>query len=321
MTGMIERVNQRTQMVGQNRLELLLFSMEGNQLFGINVFKVKEVLPCPKLTHLPNSTPEVRGVAHVRGQTIPIIDIRMATGGLPMENISHCHVIVTEYNKVIQGFLVSSVDRIVNLNWDIVHAPPEKAGKENYLIAVSQIGDQLVEILDVEKILFQLTKTEPNYRSMYAFDFQAQQKALGLSLKVLIADDSSVARKQLLRCLEPIGLDVVAFEDGQKTLNHLQEMIAQGKNPMDEYLMLISDIEMPEMDGYTLVSSIRGNAEMRDMFIILHSSLSGVFNEAMVKKAGANEFIAKFEPARVIDLVANRFYETTGLKLLKDESL
>jgi two-component system chemotaxis response regulator CheV len=121
MTGVLHSVNQRTQLVGQNRLELLLFSLGDRQLYGINVFKVKEVLQCPRLNEIPKRHPVVRGVAHIRGSTIPIMDMRQATGASRLENTRKCFVIITEYNRSTQGFLVSAVERIVNLNWSAIH--------------------------------------------------------------------------------------------------------------------------------------------------------------------------------------------------------
>ena len=117
MAGVMDSVNQRTQLVGQNRLELLLFRLDGNQLYGINVFKVKEVLQCPKLTIMPKSSPVVRGVANIRGGTIPILDLAMATGRVGLDDLKNSFVIITEYNTKVQGFLVRSVERIVNMNW------------------------------------------------------------------------------------------------------------------------------------------------------------------------------------------------------------
>ena len=161
MAGVLDSVNQRTQLVGQNRLELLLFRLRGKQIYGINVFKVKEVLQCPKLTMLPQRHPVVRGVAHVRGGTIPIMDMGMATGqqGIPAEEIPECFVIITEYNRKTQGFLVSGVERIVNLNWGDMQPPPKGAGPNSYLTAVTRIEDTLIEIIDVEKILAEVAPT------------------------------------------------------------------------------------------------------------------------------------------------------------------
>ncbi len=304
MAGILDSVNQRTQLVGQNRLELLLFRLDSSQLYGINVFKVKEVLQCPKLTIMPKSSPVVRGVANIRGGTIPILDLSMATGRRGLDDLKNSFVIITEYNSKIQGFLVQSVERIVNMNWEEIHPPPKGTGREHYLTAVTRVDKQLVEIIDVEKILAEVSPTNEAI-SDGVIDVPTQSKAV--SKRVLICDDSSVARKQVVRCLETVGVEVVALNDGREAYNYLLNMVQEGKSPERELLMLISDIEMPEMDGYTLTAEIRNDPRMQKLHIILHTSLSGVFNQAMVKKVGADDFLAKFKPdelaARVIDRI------------------
>ncbi len=304
MAGILDSVNQRTQLVGQNRLELLLFRLDSSQLYGINVFKVKEVLQCPKLTIMPKSSPVVRGVANIRGGTIPILDLSMATGRRGLDDLKNSFVIITEYNSKIQGFLVQSVERIVNMNWEEIHPPPKGTGREHYLTAVTRVDKQLVEIIDVEKILAEVSPTNEAI-SDGVIDVATQSKAV--SKRVLICDDSSVARKQVVRCLETVGVEVVALNDGREAYNYLLNMVQEGKSPERELLMLISDIEMPEMDGYTLTAEIRNDPRMQKLHIILHTSLSGVFNQAMVKKVGADNFLAKFKPdelaARVIDRI------------------
>ncbi|MEQ7919569.1 chemotaxis protein CheV [Xanthomonas sp. WHRI 1810A] len=300
----MDSVNQRTQLVGQNRLELLLFRLEGKQLYGINVFKVKEVLQCPKLTHLPRSSPIVRGIANIRGGTIPILDLAMATGAPALASTDNAFVIITEYNTKIQGFLVHSVERIVNMNWEDIHPPPRGTGRDHYLTAVTRLDDQLVEIIDVEKILAEVAPVSENI-SVGVVDAETQHKAL--SLKVLTVDDSSVARKQVTRCLQTVGVEVTALNDGRQALEFLRKLVDEGKKPEEEFLMMISDIEMPEMDGYTLTAEIRSDPRMQKLHIVLHTSLSGVFNQAMVKKVGADDFLAKFRPddlaARVVDRI------------------
>lgn len=304
MAGLMDSVNQRTQLVGQNRLELLLFRLEGPQLYGINVFKVKEVLQCPKLTIMPKASRVVRGVANIRGGTIPILDLSLATGRAALSDLQNSFVIITEYNTKIQGFLVRSVERIVNMNWEGIHPPPKGTGRDHYLTAVTRLDDQLVEIIDVEKILAEVAPTS-EVISAGVIDEQTQSKAV--SLKVLICDDSSVARKQVIRCLQAVGVEVIALNDGRQTLDYLKAMVAEGRRPEDELLMLISDIEMPEMDGYTLTAEIRSDPRLQKLHILLHTSLSGVFNNAMIKKVGADDFLAKFRPddlaARVVDRV------------------
>jgi two-component system chemotaxis response regulator CheV len=309
MAGVMDSVNQRTQLVGQNRLELLLFRLNSKQLYGINVFKVKEVLQCPKLTIMPKSNPVVRGVANIRGGTIPILDLAMATGSAPLANIENSFVIITEYNTKVQGFLVQSVERIVNMNWEEIHPPPRGAGRDHYLTAVTQLDGQMVEIIDVEKVLAEVAPTS-EVISAGVLNAKTQERAV--SMRVLTCDDSSVARKQITRCLETVGVEVVAFNDGRQALDHLKAMVKEGKKPEEEFLMLISDIEMPEMDGYTLTAEIRADPGMQKLHIILHTSLSGVFNQAMVKKVGADDFLAKFRPDDLASRVADRINLVSG---------
>jgi len=303
MAGVLDSVNQRTQLVGQNRLELLLFRLDGNQLYGINVFKVKEVLQCPKLTIMPKSSPVVRGVANIRGGTIPILDLAMATGRPGLDDLKNSFVIITEYNTKVQGFLVRSVERIVNMNWEEIHPPPKGTGRDHYLTAVTRVDKHLVEIIDVEKILAEVAPMSESI-SAGVIDVETQSKAI--SKHVLIVDDSSVARKQVTRCLQTIGVEVTALNDGREALDYLRKMVEEGKQPERELLLLISDIEMPEMDGYTLTAEIRADPRMQKLHILLHTSLSGVFNQAMVKKVGADDFLAKFRPDDLASRVVER---------------
>ncbi|MCB1726817.1 MAG: purine-binding chemotaxis protein CheW, partial [Gammaproteobacteria bacterium] len=117
MAGVLDGVDMRTKLAGHNRLELLLFRLGGRQRFGINVFKVQEVIQCPPLTVVPQSHPVVLGIANMRGKTIAIMDLAMAIGAPALGDPRDRFVIVTEYNRKVQGFLVDSVDRIVNMNW------------------------------------------------------------------------------------------------------------------------------------------------------------------------------------------------------------
>ena len=158
MASILDSVNQRTQMVGQNRLELLMFNLNGRQRFGINVFKVREVLQCPELTEVPRQTSAIKGMAHIRGETIPVLDLSEAIGRstVPQQERNKCFLIVAEYNKRTLAFLVRQVDRILNTQWDQIMAPPKEIGNENYLTAVFEYEKKLVEILDVEQILADL---------------------------------------------------------------------------------------------------------------------------------------------------------------------
>lgn len=303
MAGLLETVDSRTQLAGKNRLELLLFRFADKQRYGINVFKVREILKCPPLSHLPGSHPVVRGVANVRGKSISILDLARATGLQALENLEQAYVIITEYNGRTQGFLVSAVEHIVNLNWERIHPPPGASGRHNYLTAVTNVNGALVEIIDVEKVL---NEVSPVAEQLSEATLDAALRQQASCFKVLIVDDSCVARRQVSRCLQAIGVQVLACNDGGQALGMLNTMLAEGKQPPKELLMMICDIEMPEMDGYTLTAQVRANSQLASLHIVLHTSLSGAFNEAMVKKVGADQFLAKFRPDELAGLVTAR---------------
>jgi len=267
----------------------------GRQRYGINVFKVKEVLQCPKLTSMPNLHRLVKGVAHIRGHTVSVIDLSLAIGGRPTTDIDKAFVVIAEFNRTIQAFLVSSVERIINMHWEAILPPPEGAGKAHYLTAVTNIDNELVEILDVEKILAEIAPVDETMDSAISQEIAQAEVEKPIVRRILIADDSTVARKQVERAITSIGFEVVSVKDGKEAYEKLMEMASEG-SIYDQISLVISDIEMPEMDGYTLTAEIRRHAELKDLYVILHSSLSGVFNQAMVERVGANAFIAKFNP-------------------------
>jgi len=316
MAGVMDSVNQRTQLVGQNRLELLLFRLGGDQIYGINVFKVKEVLQCPALTEIPKRNPTVRGIAHIRGGTISIMDMNHATGHGPLDDIANCFVIITEYNRSTQGFLVRGVERIVNMNWEDIHPPPKGAGPDNYLTAVTEVDGKLVEIIDVEKILSEVSPVDEGVSDGVIEDGIAERV---VQKHILVVDDSAIARKQIQRVIESMGIKVTLRKDGREAIEYLESMIADGLTPSSELILIISDIEMPEMDGYTFTAEVRGNPQLKDLHIILHTSLSGVFNEAMVKKVGADDFLAKFSPDDLARCVSERVSAMTGESILEED--
>ena len=300
MAGLLNGVDLRTQMTGQNRLKLLMFRLSGRQQFGINVFKVKEVVHCPSLTEIAGSNPVIRGVASLRGYNIPVMDLSHAVGGPMMGDPKSYFVIITEYNCQMLGFLVGSVDRILNMTWETILPPPKTLGRGTYMTAVTQVGDELVEILDVEKVLSEVLGIDETITG------SIEESGANLrKMKILVVDDSVVARKQIQRVLDEIGIATVLTKDGREAIDQLREWADEGKVG-DWLAMVISDIEMPKMDGYSLVSSIREDSRLADLHIIMHSSLSGVFNETMVRKMGADHFLAKFNPDELAGMVTER---------------
>ena len=303
MAGILDTVDQRTQLVGENRLEILMFRLTGRQLFAINVFKVQEVLQLPHLTLMPQRHRCVCGVINLRGQTIPVIDLSQAIGMRPIVPEQNSTIIVTEYNRSVQAFLVGSVDRIVNLNWESILPPPGGAGRAHYLTAITRVDDQLVEIIDVEKVLAEIVPYDTRIAAERLAD-PVLARARGR--EVLLVDDSSVAISQLRDTLVQFGLKLHTASDGLKALRMLQKWADAGEVLTDRLLMVFTDAEMPEMDGYRLTTEIRNDPRLRNLYVVLHTSLSGSFNEAMVKKVGCDNFLSKFQPDKLVDVVRDR---------------
>ena len=298
MPGILDGVDQRTKLAGHNRLELLMFRLTDRQRFGINVFKVQEVIRCPALTQIPNSHPVVKGVANMRGKNITVIDLSMAIGGASLGSGDGNFVIITEYNRRVQGFLVGAVDRIVNMNWEEIMPPPKGGAGNSYMTAVTEVEDELVEIIDVEKVLKEIVGGSEIVSEGIIDDAGDHRKH-----HVLVADDSSVARNQVKRVLDQLGVETTVVNDGKQAFDQLKTWLAEGKD-LDEFLgLIISDVEMPQMDGYTLTAEIRKHPAMANLHVILHTSLSGIFNQAMIQKVGADQFLAKYEPDELAAMV------------------
>jgi len=302
MSKLLDSVDQRTQLVGENRLELLMFQLAGRQLFALNVFKIQEVLKVPALTALPHSDPHIVGVTHLRDQTISVIDLSAAIGGRPLRDMENCNLIVTEYNRTVQAFLVGAVDRIVNLNWELILPPPKGSGRNHFLTAITRLDENIVEILDVERVLAEIIPYETRV-SEEVVDNELVEYASTHDVKVLMADDSSTAFRQASGTMTNIGIETIYRQDGLRLLQFLKDETARGVNVPDRYLMLITDAEMPEMDGYRLTHEIRSDPALKDLHVILHTSLSGNFNKAMVEKVGCDDFLSKFQPDELAEKV------------------
>ncbi|WP_417594499.1 chemotaxis protein CheV [Oceanospirillum sp.] len=311
MSKLLNTVNQRTQLAGENRLELLLFRLEDKQLYGINVFKVKKIITCPALNEMPHRHPIALGVANTMDGPLPILDLKLAIGHGSSVKVRGNSVIVAEYNRKMQGFLVHKVEHIINIEWSEIHPPPRSVGKEHYLTAISKYGDEIIEIIDVEKIIaeimpFNETVNNPLTEALDSAYEKQSEEGTAPNKNVLVVDDSVVARNQIKRCLEAVGFTCTLLKNGLEAYQHLEEITVSGRHPNDEYLMMISDIEMPEMDGYTLTRRVKENPDMKDLYTLLHTSLSGVFNKAMVEKVGADDFIAKFDANELANAVLER---------------
>lgn len=306
--NLLNRIDQRTRLAGHNRLALLLFRLGGRQLFGVNVFKVQEVLRRPPLFQLPGLPPQFAGAADVRGRSVPVLDLGLAIGHperLADDDAATQYLVVTEFNRSVQGFLVSDVERIVNIAVEDIHPPPDLGAESTYLTAVTRFQGELIQVIDVESVLADITQA----RMDATLEPEMALPPSAPRMQVLVVDDSRVARQQIRSVLDQLGVGVTLLSDGKQALDHLLQVHASGEDPVARYAMVISDIEMPAMDGYTLTTEIRRHPALAGLYVLLHTSLSGVFNNAMVEKVGANAFVAKYSPHELAEHILARLNE------------
>ncbi len=298
-TKLMDSIDARTKLAGSNKMELLLFSLGTHETFGINVFKVREVSPTPPITLTPNMPAGVEGVISLRGSIIPVITLAsfIKLEGAP-PGIGET-MIVTEFSRHTQGFLVESVDRIIRVDWDRVK-PPENmlAGQDGMITAITELDDgRLVSILDVERVLVEVLgeKPVPNLPRM-----DAQNE-----LTVFFADDSAVARKEIVSVLDKIGVKYIQANDGleawDKLVSMAKRVAAEHGNMKNLVQLILVDAEMPEMDGYVLTRNIKSDSRFAGIPVIMHSSLSSEANRTMGQRVGVDAYVAKFDPAVLAD--------------------
>ena len=315
MSNLIQSVDDRTRLAGTNRLEILLFSLGKDEatgreeVFGINVFKVREVLNVPEITHAPDVPPGVEGMVSLRGTMIPVIKLahfcEIEVSSPP--NI----LIVAEYNKNMLGFLVHSVEHILRMDWNQIKVPPAMMANRmgGLITAVSELEDgRIVMILDVEKILAETTQSDEEEKLLYQ-DIATVEEPKTL----LFADDSSVARKQIAKTLEKMGLNYFSAYNGKEAWDRLKELKQQALEqnvPITSLIQaVLTDVEMPEMDGYVLTRHIKEDPVLRELPVIMHSSLSAEANINLGRAVGADHYVAKFHPAELHKTIRRAFGE------------
>lgn len=284
-----------------DRLDLLLFDLYGRQRFGINVLKVQEIVPCPALIRIPDSHPAIRGVAHLRGRAVSVIDLAAALGrGRIPDEAGPCWVIVTQFNRSHQGLLVGRVDRIVERPWQSVLPPPRGSGRNSYMSGVTEIERELVQILDVERVLAEVTGIgEPELQGQETPRLRAPEA------RVLVVDDSTVARAHTGRILDQLGLGYTMARDGREALDVLDQLGVHGDQNPAGIAMVISDIEMPELDGYALTKALRQRGHLEGLYVLLHTSLNGSINLERAKRCGADAVLTKFVAEELAQEVLN----------------
>lgn len=289
--GLLDQVDARTNLAGTNKMEILLFGLGSGEKFGINVFKIKEVCHAGKITRTPNMPAGVDGIVSLRGHVMPVLNLANFMGISPTEN--HHTMMVAEYSNHILGFLVKEVDRIIRVDWDKVRATEGMLSDKGALItAITELPDgSLISILDVEQILANAFGD--------AVVGNVERVQSDRELCVFFADDSMVARRKIAEVLDKMGVKHIQANNGHEAWERLRAMadVAQstGTNLHDQFQVILTDAEMPEMDGYVLTQHIKADRRFDGIPIVMHSSLSSDANRAMGRRAGVDHYVSKFD--------------------------
>lgn len=309
MSELLKNIDARTRLAGTNKLEILLFSLGTDlrtgrtETFGINVFKVREVMRTPQITAAPDMPAAVKGMVSLRGVLVPVVDLSEFIG---MQTETPREImIVTEYNGHTQGFLVESVDTILRLDWAKMRVPPEMltANMGGLVTAVTELADgRLVMLLDVERILSETARYDDDMVFTHIEPIGKE------GLTVLYADDSSVARGQIEKTLNALGIRGMMAMNGRQAWDELQKIAdyaeSSGRTVKDYVQLVLTDVEMPEMDGYILTKSIKSDARFNGVPVIMHSSLSSMSNQQLGRSVGVDEYVPKFEPQRLAETLS-----------------
>lgn len=302
--------------VGTNEMELVVFRMfstEGEAAeameYGVNVAKVREIIPMPTLTKVPDMPPYAEALTEVRGEVIPIVDLGKWMKLAPPDTLSiRPKVIVLEMLGTTVGMIVHEVERIRRIKWDQIKPPPAllQAKHGGRVTGVTKIdeGDSLLLILDLESVISDIGALMPKHQiAVEEIERVGQRKLKGT---VLIADDSSVARKILKDTLENVGLHIIEAVDGKQALEVLNEFLQKiGDTPITDFVhLVITDVEMPEMDGLTFTKRVKGNPRLQSLPIVVNTSLSGEENREKATLVGADGYLVKFDVTKLIQEIS-----------------
>jgi two-component system chemotaxis response regulator CheV len=273
---------------------LLLFKLTQLQNFALGTLKIQEIVPYQSLTQIPKSEPNVLGAVHIRGKTIAVIDMAAAVGYAPIVEAEResAVILITDCSRMTVGFLVRKIERIIECNWKSIEPPPHHLGHKTYITGITRFDDQLIQLLDIELLLAQVFPDDADT----AIEITGVQKGLLQNSHILLVDDSAVARKQLETALTNIDVPFKVCKNGNDALS-VMKACAEKDNPID---ILVSDIEMPGLDGYELAFEVRDADILAKTYIILHSSLSSSMSISRATEVGADEALTKFEAQELV---------------------
>ncbi len=303
-------VDKRTQLAMSNEVEMLTFYLADQQLYGLNVFKIIEILETPKgISRIPRSHPTIKGEINFRDHPINLIDLGEYLGMTPIDyKNTISYVLVCEYSTTIQGFLVYRPNVLVTKGWDEIIKPTGRLYESSCLTAITYHEGVPIQMLDVEKVLNEIVgidiKISPE---LIARGRQIVRK----EHHILAVDDSKAACHLIQAVLNQMGIQHTVVDEAPKALEMLEKSIKEdGKST---YTMVFTDIEMPIMDGFTFTRSIKNNPRLAHLYVAMNSSLSNRSNEEKAQQMGADDFIPKFTPDNMARIVIEQVEKANRL--------
>lgn len=277
----------------QHAQGLLLFRLHNNRQFALGTLKIRELVPYRTVTPMIQSQPGVKGALTIRGQTIPIVDMAevVGNGPIPEDRLKDAFVVVTDCQRKIVGFLVSKIDRIIETNWRKIQSPQKTLGPNVFITGTIDVDDSLVQLMDVELLLERVYPSATTRVSVTDVDRERLKP-----LNIMVVDDSRTARKQLTDVLSDLNIPFDVTDNGQKALDLMHQRASRGE-AID---ILVSDIEMPGLDGYELTFEVRSAPALANAYIILHTSISSEISVSQAKQVGANEALTKFDAKELV---------------------
>ncbi|MDH0729995.1 chemotaxis protein [Pseudomonas sichuanensis] len=283
-----------TQKARADSLSLLLFTLRSGKLMAINLLKVSEIITCPPLTKLPEAHPHVKGVATLRGNSLSVIDLSRAIGERPLEDPAGGCLIVTEISRSRQGLHVQAVSRIVHCLSTDIKPPPFGSGNRSFITGVTRVDNTLVQVLDIEKVIHGIA---PPQHEPHPGEVSEEDASLLAAANILVVDDSQVALQQSVHTLRNLGIECHTARSAKDAMNVLLEL--QGTER--EINIIVSDIEMSEMDGFAFTRTLRETPDFQHLYILLHTSLDSAMSGNKAKEAGANAILTKFSSPELTD--------------------
>ncbi|ELJ8548612.1 chemotaxis protein CheV [Vibrio cholerae] len=306
---------------GTNELEIIEFHLEKvlpdgrtkTCYYGINVAKVREVIRVPETTDYPNAQPHMIGVFSSREILTPLVDLAGWLGVPTSTDISKKYVIVTDFNRMTNGFLIDSISRIHRISWNDVESPSQflEAGEQDCVVAVVRQDKKLIMILDFEKIIADINPE----LSMEKYDVTVDRK-VDLNQRmvtkrnaktIMVVDDSAFIRSLIQDTLSSAGYNIIACKDGGEAHEKLMELKQAAKEenvPVSELVdAVVTDVEMPRMDGMHLIKRLRDDDSYSSMPIVMFSSLMSDDNRAKALALGANDTLTKPEIGKMVAMM------------------